>query len=98
MSEKAQIKSYENEFVVLPLPFDSLHDSSGEYDKENLVKGIEKSKIIDLIVNFALLLFRYTYKTAIPIGIVESNRNWNVIIDSDNMTFNELKAKICRKM
>ena len=97
MSEKAQIKSYENEFVVLPLPFDSLHDSSGEYDKENLVKGIEKSKIIDLIVNFALLLFRYTYKTAIPIGIVESNRNWNVIIDSDNMTFNELKAKICRK-
>lgn len=85
-----KIVNFEKLFVSYPLPFDSLYDEKGEFIYETINIDIEKW---EMIANFCILLYRYTYKTSMPIILYEDQK-CNLIIDITQKKFNNVKERL----
>ncbi|MFR2794433.1 MAG: amino acid adenylation domain-containing protein [Eisenbergiella sp.] len=90
MSENIKISNFEKLFVSYPLPFDSLYDETGEYENEIVTSDIEEW---ELITNFCVLIYRYSYKTVFPIMLCKE-KNYSLIIDNARDTFKDVKVKL----
>ncbi|MBU5317324.1 amino acid adenylation domain-containing protein [Clostridium bornimense] len=94
MCNNVKIINFENEFMSFPLPYDSLNDRSGEYETELLdLKKSTKSKL-KLISNFYILLYRYCYKTAFSMTIINEQTNAQFYINNENATYEIIESEI----